>query len=87
MVMALVLTVPIAAFECSSQPPPPERCDDRLNPPRWPSKVRCNLRQLSCLGCVETSLFCLPTPLPSSLFYVSMITFKAPVSAARENMS
>ncbi|MCS3453927.1 hypothetical protein M2192_009434 [Bradyrhizobium elkanii USDA 61] len=38
-------------------------------------------------GLCRTSLFCLPTPLPSSLFYVSMITFKAPVSAARENMS
>jgi hypothetical protein len=33
MAMALVQIVPIAAFECSSQPPTLERCDDRLNPP------------------------------------------------------
>src|SRR3954463_14580189 len=32
-VMAPVQTVPIAAFECSSQPPTSECCDDRLNPP------------------------------------------------------
>src|SRR5215204_6323859 len=32
-VMAPVQTAPIAAFECSSQPPTSECCDDRLNPP------------------------------------------------------
>ena len=36
MVMALVQTVPIAAFECSSQPPTSECCDDRLNSPCEP---------------------------------------------------
>src|SRR3954454_4521076 len=32
--MAPVQTVPTAAFECSSQPPTSECCDDRLNPPK-----------------------------------------------------
>ena len=32
-VTALVQTDPTAAFECSSQPPLPGCCDDRLNPP------------------------------------------------------
>ncbi|MBB4367120.1 hypothetical protein GGD65_008196 [Bradyrhizobium sp. CIR18] len=29
--MALIQAVPIAAFECSSQPPTPECCDDRAH--------------------------------------------------------
>ena len=32
-VTAPVQTAPTAAFECSSQPPTLECCDDRLNPP------------------------------------------------------
>ena len=35
--MALVQTDPTAAFECSSQPPTPGCCDDRLNPPQYVS--------------------------------------------------
>lgn len=33
MAMGLVLTAPIGALQCSSQPPTSECCDDRLNPP------------------------------------------------------
>ena len=35
--MAPVQIDPIAAFECSSQPPSSGCCDDRLNPPNIPS--------------------------------------------------